>query len=55
MSRCPECDLEVNNVWAEVAHMNDKHPEVVEKRLRESGFVPDGKGGWIDTLADPDS
>jgi len=38
---CPVCGFEVEegNPWAEIAHMQDKHPEEIDRRLREAGIL----------------
>jgi hypothetical protein len=60
MSKCPYCDFEIVAVsdpffaaQLEVAHMNQNHPEIVEQRLREHGFVKTPDGRWVDAWSDP--
>lgn len=38
---CPECGFEVEegNPWAEIAHMQTEHPDVIDRRLREAGLL----------------
>jgi hypothetical protein len=57
MMQCPKCDVQLpyDDKQGQKAHMEKNHPEVIEERLRDGGFAPDGKGGWLDLLADPDS
>jgi hypothetical protein len=33
--------------------MNDSHPEIVEQRLKDAGFIQTHTGQWVDTLSDP--
>jgi hypothetical protein len=60
MIKCPYCDFEIiggNRQFAarlEVIHMNQKHPEIVEQRLTDAGFVKDADGNWVDTRAADD-
>lgn len=32
---CPYCGHRVYSTQAEIDHMNEKHPEIIEKRLRD--------------------
>lgn len=52
--KCPYCEARVpaDNLHEQKAHMEAAHPEIIEKRLREAGFVPDAAGDWTDTLVD---
>jgi hypothetical protein len=50
--KCPGCDLRLggHNLDAQIRHMQEAHPEIVEKRLVDAGFVKRG-GEWVDRLA----
>lgn len=48
---CPYCGQVVENTHDEVAHMNDRHPDVVAERLRNAGFR-EVDGEWVDTMAE---
>lgn len=59
--RCPYCLFEISpelvgdpyaRSHAEVAHMNEAHPDVVERRLTAAGFRRGADGDWIDTKVD---
>lgn len=41
MVKCPGCDLQLSDddPWAQIAHMEDNHPEIIEERLREIGTI----------------
>lgn len=49
---CPYCGAVVEDTIAEVAHMNDAHPEVIEERMLAAGFqrLHEPDGPWIDQL-----
>lgn len=52
MPACPECgfDVDDNNPYAEINHMEDRHPEVIARRMLAAGFeLRNGK--WINPLA----
>lgn len=36
--KCPFCETEVANLNEELAHMNAKHPDVIEKRLLDANI-----------------
>lgn len=57
MVQCPGCDLKLpaDDGRAQVRHMEENHPEIYEKRLRDAGIVPGRHGGFVDLLADPNS
>ena len=43
---------EADDLVAQSQHMQAYHPEIIEQRLTEAGFVRDPvTGTWIDTLA----
>jgi hypothetical protein len=52
--QCPFCAAVVHGTREEIAHMESEHPEIVEQRLTDAGFVKDENGKWIDTLAADD-
>lgn len=38
---CPYCpDFYCSTTLGEIKHMQDKHPQIIEKRLREIGELP---------------
>lgn len=41
MPNCPYCDFIADNARTEIAHMTQKHPEIIEARLRETGLPDD--------------
>ena len=50
----PDCTVEIDEEdgWAQKAHMDRHHPEIVAQRLRDSGFVQDPRTGqWVDAWA----
>ena len=53
---CPECGFEIRGgqISAEVAHMQKAHPEVIEQRLIDAGFIMREDGTWEDVLAGGD-
>jgi hypothetical protein len=59
-NECPYCDFKLSASLeprdrgrAEVAHMNEAHPKIIERRMLDAGFVRGADGEWVDTLADP--
>lgn len=50
--RCPGCDLELpeDDVRAQKAHLESRHPEIIAERLESAGFRQEG-GEWVDTLS----
>jgi hypothetical protein len=40
MQTCPYCGAQAENGWAEIAHMEAAHPEIIRQRLRAAG-LPD--------------
>lgn len=42
MDACPGCgyELPAGDVWAQKAHMEDAHPEIIAERLRAAGISP---------------
>jgi len=40
-SECPYCGYRVpeNDGWAEKAHMEAEHPQIIEERLRKAGLL----------------
>jgi len=45
-NKCPYCDYVTpteeagsERAWQEIAHMQEKHPEIITERLRESGML----------------
>jgi hypothetical protein len=39
--KCPYCGFEAETVQDEVAHMSERHHDIVHDRLREAGYTPD--------------
>lgn len=59
LTRCPYCSFTLpagldqrDRGRAEVDHMNEAHPEVIEQRMIAAGFVREDVN-WFDTLLDP--
>jgi hypothetical protein len=50
---CPACGLRLpaNDGWAQKAHMEQSHSEIIAQRLRAAGFEQDDSGEWQDRLA----
>lgn len=46
----PNCDeeLDEDNLTAQSAHMQLRHPEIINARLVEDGFRLTREGGWTD-------
>jgi hypothetical protein len=54
-SKCPGCDLELptDDAEGQIAHMQARHPEIIEERMTRAGFMREPRTGqWIDTLAE---
>ena len=53
LSKCPGCDVQLlaDDLRAQVAHMQDAHPEIIQARLEASGFALI-EGEWVDQLTD---
>lgn len=49
-SVCPECDEVAADMHAEVQHMTERHPEIIERRMVAAGFRRE-PGTWVDFLA----
>ena len=52
---CPYCgDLQADGMEAEIAHMNEKHADIIESRMLAAGFRRGPDGEWIDCLSGAD-
>lgn len=51
--KCPGCGLRLSghDLDAQTRHMQEKHPEIIERRLTDAGFVRGEDGRWVDTMA----
>lgn len=49
--KCPSCDIDIDDEWAQKRHMEINHPEVIEDRMVEAGFRRDHNGHWVDEWA----
>lgn len=55
ITRCLVCGAIAESMLEEIEHMQSKHPEVVDARLREAGFEKHPiTGEWVDTQASDD-
>lgn len=54
MLKCPGCDVEhdESHYALQAHHMATQHPEIIDQRMREAGFVQDPHSGkWVDCWA----
>lgn len=52
-SICPFCGARAYSPQEEVAHMSERHPDIVHNRLTQAGFSSQrADGTWKDDLAD---
>lgn len=49
---CPVCGRGAESTLKEIEHMEREHPDVIQQRLTDAGFIV-RDGEIIDTLADP--
>jgi hypothetical protein len=40
-SNCPYCGEEATDAWAEIAHMEAHHPEIIRERREKAGYRDD--------------
>lgn len=45
---CPGCGIQIPELRKQIDHMGTCHPDIVNSRLQEAGFVRDSKGEWVD-------